>query len=107
VHETDTVLQEVASVQQSRKFTLENEPKVSNNCQVPRSRGQKLAKKAARMRKVSGPRIYGALSAKDLDFLFEDYEKRKREATMRALDGLSLDPRQCRRASQLPPPAPG
>jgi hypothetical protein len=36
------------------------------------------------------PRIDGALSAKDLDLLFEVYEERERVAIARALNGISL-----------------
>jgi hypothetical protein len=71
---------------------------------VPRTKAQKLAKKVNRVREGKmAPRIDGALSAKDLV-----YEEHKRVAIARALDGISLDPRENRRASQLPPPpAPG
>jgi hypothetical protein len=79
---------------------------------MPRSKAQKRAKRSERVRKgkmASGPPIYGRLSARDLDFLWKDFEKIQREAGMRAIEGISLDPRENerRRASQLPPPAPG
>ena len=78
---------------------------------MPRSKAQKLAKKADRLRKREialarceqrdkGPVV---LSFQNL---IADYEKGKQEAIARALDGVSLDPRQCRRAFG-PPPAPG
>jgi hypothetical protein len=77
---------------------------------MAKSKAQKLKKNADRVRKAKmdrGPRIYKSLSAGDLDFLWEEFEKSERRAAMRALEGLSLDPRQFRKAWEPPPPAPG
>ena len=83
---------------------------------MARSQGQKNARSAGRLQKRelalseregrvanqpnSSSRLE-SLSARDLDTLWERFEKGQREAYMRAVEGLSLDPRENQRVVEL------
>jgi hypothetical protein len=98
---------------------FENAHKVSNNCQVPNSKAQQLFRLTQQLEKCQAALAAAKLeqgnnghlfpSFQDLDRLVADYEKAKQDAVARALTGVSLDPRECRRAWGLiaPLPAPG
>jgi len=83
---------------------------------VAKSQGQKNARSAARTRKreravserekraanqANGSSGLESLSARDVDTLWERFEKGQREAYMRAVEVLSLDPRENQRVVEL------
>ena len=83
---------------------------------MAKSQGQKNARSAARTRKreravserekraanqANGSSGLESLSARDVDTLWERFEKGQREAYMRAVEVLSLDPRENQRVVEL------